>query len=232
MKVLAGTSGFSYKEWRGAFYPDDLKNADMLEYYATRLPAVEINNTFYRLPRVKMLEGWAESVPPGFRFVIKASRRITHFKRLNDVEDVTGYLLQSVRILGDRLGVVLFQLPPNFRKDLDRLERFLDILPSDLRFTFEFRHPEWFDETVFEALSARNVAVCIADSEDEPGLMVSTADFGYLRLRRPNYSLAELDLWADQITKQDWTTALVMFKHEDDAGGPLLAESFLKRFAG
>lgn len=232
MTILTGTSGFGYKEWKGAFYPSDLKNADMLRYYATRLPAVEINNTFYRLPRSSVLESWRETVPGGFKFVLKASRRITHFKRLKDSEDVTAYLIETARKLEDRLGAILFQLPPHFRKDLDRLKRFLAILPEDLRFTFEFRHAEWYDEDVFEMLAAKNVALCTADTGEEPGEIVPTADWGYLRLRRPGYSGRELEEWANRIGDQRWDEAFVMFKHEDEASGPLMAERFLERFSG
>lgn len=230
MTVLAGTSGFSYKEWKGAFYPSDLKNADMLSYYATRLPAVEINNTFYRLPQSSVLESWRESVPAGFMFALKASRRITHFKRLKDCDDVTGFLIEGARKLEDRLGAILFQLPPHFGKDLERLKRFLELLPEDLRFTFEFRHAGWYEEDVFETLAAKNVALCTADSENGPAEIVPTANWGYLRMRRPGYRKSELDDWAKRIGNQQWDTAFVMFKHEDEASGPKLAEDFLERF--
>ncbi len=230
MQIFTGTSGFSYKEWKGAFYPVGLKNADMLSYYASRLPAVEINNTFYRLPRVSVLESWAGAVPPDFRFILKASRMITHFRRLKEVEDVTGYLLETARSLGDKLGVILFQLPPHFRKDVDRLRHFVAILPEDIRFTFEFRHREWFDDDVFEVLASRNMAVCTADAEGRPTDLVSTADWGYLRLRRSDYSAAEQEDWAGRISEQSWRAVYVMFKHEDAAGGPNMAEAFRERF--
>ena len=230
MTILTGTSGFSYKEWKGLFYPEKLKNTDMLAYYAGRLLAVEINNTFYRLPRVSVLEKWTETVPEGFRFVLKASRQITHFKRLNEAEEVTDYMIQTARTLGTRLGAILFQLPPNFRLDLDRFERFVDFLPDDLRFAFEFRHPEWGDERVFDVLRGKNAALCVADSEAESPEVVSTADWGYLRLRKAGYSERELVTWADRIGAQEWASAFVFFKHEDDASGPLMAEAFLRRF--
>lgn len=232
MNVLTGTSGFAYKEWKGGFYPSDLKNADMLTYYGSRLPSVEINNTFYRLPRPSVLEAWADCVPTPFRFVIKASRQITHFGRLKDVGDVTGYLLETARTLAERLGVILFQLPPNFPKDAARLSDFLAILPDDVRFAFEFRHPSWFADDVFEVLAERNLALCTADAEGPPAEIVPTADWGYLRLRRPGYTDGELDDWALRIGDQSWDTAYVMFKHEDDAAGPNMAEGFRARFVG
>ena len=231
MQIFTGTSGFSYKEWKGAFYPHDLKNADMLRYYASRLPAVEINNTFYRLPRLSVLEKWADAVPPDFQFILKASRMITHFRRLKEVEEVTGYLIETARTLGDRLGVILFQLPPNFRKDVDRLRDFVAILPDDIRFTFEFRHQEWLDDEVFETLRTRNMAFCTADAEGRPTEVVSTADWGYLRLRRSDYGEAEQADWATRISEQSWKAVYVMFKHEDAAGGPNMAEDFLVRLS-
>ena len=232
MQIFTGTSGFSYKEWKGEFYPSDLKNADMLGYYATRLPAVEINNTFYRLPRVSVLESWADAVPPEFQFILKASRMITHFKRLNDVKDVTGYLIETARVLGERLGVILFQFPPNFRKDADRLRDFVTILPDDIRFTFEFRHNEWADDEVFDVLASKNIALCTADAHGEPTEIVPTADWGYLRLRRSDYGEVEQEDWARRISDQAWNAVYVMFKHEDDAAGPNMAKEFLGRLTG
>jgi uncharacterized protein YecE (DUF72 family) len=231
LRILTGTSGFSYKEWKGAFYPADLKNAEMLAYYATRLPAVEINNTFYRLPRASMLQRWADEVPAEFRFILKASRTITHFKRLKEAEEVTRYLIETARGLGDRLGVILFQCPPNFDRDIGRLRDFVTILPDDIRFAFEFRHRKWFDDEVYEVLSTKNIALCTAEAEGASADVVRTADWGYLRLRRQDYTEADLDAWADRITAQNWKAAYVLFKHEDDAAGPNMAESFLNRFS-
>jgi uncharacterized protein YecE (DUF72 family) len=223
MKIWAGTSGYSYKEWKGTFYPPDLPAKDMLAHYAGRLPAVEINNTFYRLPEKSMLLAWAAQVPPGFRFALKASRRITHMKRLKNAEEETAYLLDTAGVLGPRLGVVLFQLPPYLQADLDRLRRFLDLLPHGTRAAFEFRHPSWMDPAVNAALEGRNCALCVADTEEGGPGIVRTADWGYLRLRRPGYSDEELRAWSGEISGQGWTEAFVFFKHEDEGAGPAMA---------
>jgi uncharacterized protein YecE (DUF72 family) len=229
MRLYAGTSGYSYKEWKGYFYPDKIPNEDMLEFYATKLPAVEINNTFYRLPRVEMLETWASKVPAEFRFAIKASQKITHMKRLKNADDETGYLLRAVGELGDMLGVVFFQLPPNFKKDVARLSGFLAALPDDVRVAFEFRHATWFDDEVFDLLRRHNVALCLADADEELEVpRVSTADWGYLRLRRPGYTADELRQWRTWVEGRNWKSAFVFFKHEDEAAGPRMAMEFLK----
>ena len=228
MTVYAGTSGYSYKEWKGSFYPEKLPAAEMLRYYATQLPAVEINNTFYRLPRANVIESWAEQVPGDFRFVIKASRRITHFKRLRNSKEEAGYLVDTVAGLGERLGVILFQLPPNFKKDLERLDDFLDDLPQGLRAAFEFRHDSWYDEEVYALLRKHNLALCLADNEgDDARDLIGTADYGYLRLRRPDYRKPELSAWLDRIAAQEWKETYVFFKHEDGGAGPAMARRFL-----
>ncbi len=229
MELHVGTSGYSYKEWKGSFYPEDLKNADMLTYYGERLGAVEINNTFYRMPKASVLESWAEQVPEAFRFSIKASRKITHFKRLKpEAAEETAYLLETVRVLGRRLGVLLFQLPPNLPKDLERLVAFLDTLPTGAPAAFEFRHDSWKDDEVYDALRAKGAAWVCADTEDgeddEP--IVSTADWGYLRLRRPTYDDGDLMRWAETIASQGWERAFVFFKHEDEGAGPKMAARF------
>ena len=200
----------------------------MLRFYAERLPAVEINNTFYRLPKASVLESWAEQVPSDFRFVLKASQRITHRKRLRDVADETAYLLRTAAVLGPRLGPILFQCPPNLGLDLERLDRFLDLLPPGPRAALEFRHPAWRDAAVHDRLRARDVALVAVDAEDAPGeCEPATASFGYLRLRRPGYARAELAGWAARIAAQGWREAFVFFKHEDAGAGPRLAEEFL-----
>ena len=219
MQVLVGTSGFSYKEWKGSFYPKDLKNADMLRYYAERFSSVEINNTFYRMPKAEMLEGWRDQVPPGFLFVLKASQRITHRKRLKDSGEPLDYLLKAAEGLGEQLGPILFQLPPYFKKDVERLGAFLEILPGGRPFAFEFRHESWTDDEVHGLLRDRNVALVCADTEesgDEGAPIVPTADWGYVRLRRCDYTPDELAPWADRIRSQPWQRAFVFFKHEDD----------------
>ena len=229
MHLYVGTSGYSYKEWKGNFYPDDLPDKEMLRYYGTRLSTVEINNTFYRLPKESVLKGWAEQVPIEFQFAVKASQKITHIKRLNDAADETEYLLRILRVMGTRLGCILFQLPPNFKKDLPRLEQFLKQIPGDTRAAFEFRHATWFDDEVFSCLKANGCALCIADADDDLEIpFVSTANWGYLRLRREEYTPGNLKKWMKQVQDQDWERAFVFFKHEDAGTGPKLAAQFMK----
>ncbi len=230
MDLRTGTSGFSYREWKGSFYPEDLAAGEMLGFYAARLPAVEINNTFYRLPRADVLEAWAEQVPEGFSFAIKASRRITHFKRLAaSAADETAYLLETTARLGPKLGVLLFQLPPNAKVDAERLEAFLKLLPEGTPAAFEFRHPSWQDDRVFELLRARDMPLVVVDADDgEASDPVPTAGWGYLRLRRSEYSREALAAWAKRIHTQGWRQAFVFFKHEDAGAGPALAASFLE----
>jgi len=229
MRVRAGTSGFSYKEWKGTFYPEDLAPAGMLRYYAERLPAVEINNTFYRMPKPALLETWAAEVPADFRFVLKASQRITHHKRLKEAGEEVAYFFRVAATLGERLGPALFQLPPNLKKDLPRLEAFLGFLPEDVRAAFEFRHASWFEEDVYGALRSRGAALCIAEDEDLATPFVATADWGYLRLRRQDYGEADVAAWAERVRGQSWGDAYVFFKHEDAGSGPNLAVQFLAR---
>ncbi len=228
MNIFAGTSGYSYKEWKGHFYPDKLPANKMLSFYAERLPAVEINNTFYRLPKPGLLQSWAEQVPAGFRFSIKAARRITHIKRLKDAHEETAYLLDTLKTLKSALGVVLFQLPPFLRADLGLLENFLELLPAGTPAAFEFRHPSWFDHRVKALLKKRNAALCIADTESGNSEIISTADWGYLRLRRSDYTDEDLEAWAARLGGQDWDRAFVFFKHEDEGAGPRLAGRLLE----
>ncbi len=234
MKVFAGTSGYSYAEWKGPFYPGDLPPREMLRFYAERLPAVEINNTFYRLPKEGVLASWASQVPDSFRFSIKASRRITHFARLKETADEpTGYLLRTAQALGDRLGVLLFQLPPNLPADLPRLQRFLDTLPGGTRAAFEFRHESWRDDRVADALRARGMAlVCVdGDGEESCSPLVATGPYAYLRLRRAGYDAEALASWAQRVQALGVDEAFVFFKHEDDGAGPALAAAFLEACA-
>ncbi len=229
MKVHAGTSGFSYKEWKGPFYPEKIKNAEMLAFYAGELPAVEINNTFYRMPRAEVLERWAEEVPKDFRFVLKASRRITHFQRLKGTDDSLDYLLEVSAVLQARRGPILFQLPPNMKKDSERLKNFVESLPGNAKAAFEFRHESWFDDEVTEILRAADAALCVADNEDsEAPATLSTASFGYLRLRRADYDDEALTGWLGRAREQGWSEAYVFFKHEDDGAGPRMAKRFLE----
>ena len=229
MHILAGTSGYSYKEWLGRFYPPKLPASKMLAHYATLLPTVEINNTFYRLPGPALLEGWAAQVPPTFRFAVKASRRITHIRRLANVESETHYLLEILGALRDLLGVVLFQLPPYQRADLPRLEAFLALLPPGTRAAFEFRHESWLDESIFALLARHGCALCASDVEDSPEPpLPQTAPFAYLRLRRQDYDDAALERWLGRLRAGTWERAYVYFKHEDEATGPRLAARFLE----
>jgi len=227
--LYVGTSGYSYKEWKGSFYPEKLPAKDMLPYYAERLQAVELNNTFYRMPQPSMVESWKHQVPESFRFSVKASQRITHFKRLNEVSEETRLMVDTVSALEDRLGVILFQLPPNMKKDLLRLESFLVQLPAEVPATFEFRHPTWFDDEVLALLGKHNRALCVSDTDDLPVNQIDkTADWGYLRLRRVNYDEADLKHWIKKIKAQKWKNTFVFFKHEDEGTGPKLAAQFLK----
>jgi uncharacterized protein YecE (DUF72 family) len=229
MNFYVGTSGYSYKEWKGSFYPEKLRAKEMLSYYASKLPAVELNNTFYRMPQSAMVESWKTQVPDSFRFSVKASQRITHFKRLKEAEAETKYMIETVSALEDRLGVVLFQLPPNMKKDLERLQTFLNHLPETTPAAFEFRHPTWFDDDILQLLRAHNRALCVSDTDDLPVNHIDrTADWGYLRLRRVNYSDADLSDWLDRVRAQEWKHAYVFFKHEDEGTGPKLAGRFIQ----
>jgi uncharacterized protein YecE (DUF72 family) len=229
MLLLAGTSGFSYAEWKGNFYPAKLPAGEMLRYYAERFPTVEINNTFYRMPAEGMLSNWAQQVPAGFSFTLKAPQRITHHKRLREAESEVGVFLQRAAVLGDKLGPVLFQLPPVQRKDVPRLEAFLALLPGDgQRFAFEFRHASWQDDDVHAALHARGAMTCIADTDKGETPMVATGQWGYLRLRRTQYQDGELHAWAERVAAQSWTRVHVYFKHEDEGLGPQFATRFIQ----
>lgn len=230
MRLYAGTSGYSYKEWKGSFYPEDLPADQMLSHYASKLPAVEINNTFYRMPKASVLAQWAEQVPDGFRFALKASQQITHRLRLKDAGQPTSYFFDVATTLGDRLGPALFQLPPNLKKDLLRLTDFLALLPPASRAAFEFRHVSWFTEDVFEALRDRGAALCIAEDEDLATPLVATASWGYLRLRRQDYDDAAVSSWSEKIRGHAWAEAYVFFKHEEGGAGPKLAARLLELF--
>ena len=228
MIVRAGTSGFSYDEWRGSFYPEDLAKDGMLAYYAERFGTVEINNTWYRMPSESLLSKWADEVPDSFRFVLKANRQITHFKRLKpEAVEPLEYFWSKARTLGDRLGPILIQLPPNLKKDLPRLRDFLAAVPAGMRAAFEFRHESWLDDDVYTALSDHTAALVIAQTEDEETPLVATTDWGYLRLRKVDYAEGEVEAWAEKVRGQEWTEAYVFFKHEDEGTGPRLAARFL-----
>jgi uncharacterized protein YecE (DUF72 family) len=228
MKLHAGTSGFAFKEWKGSFYPQDLKDDAMLGYYASKFPTVEINNTFYRLPKEHVLQDWASQVPDPFTFAIKASQRITHHARLKpECASAVEFLLKNTSALAGRLGPILFQLPPNLKKDVDRLRAFIDTLPADRRYTIEFRHESWFDDDVFTALRDRDIPMCIVEQPDFASPVVSTATWGYVRLHRFDYDDAMMSEWSKRLAKQPWSEAYVFFKHDEGIGsGPPAVDAF------
>ena len=233
MNVLVGTSGFAFKEWKGPFYPEDLKDDAMLGYYSGKYPTVEINNTFYRLPKEHVLQDWASQVPQSFSFAIKASQRITHYARLKpDSASALAFLLRNTSTLGSRLGPILFQLPPNMQKNVERLTDFLTLLPRDRRFTIEFRHESWFDEDVVAALREHDIALCVSESEEFTGVTVATASWCYLRLHRQDYNDDMLAEWRSRVAAQSWSDAYVFFKHDYiDGSGPLAVERFVGMIA-
>ncbi len=228
MKLRVGTSGYSYPEWKGSFYPEKMKAADMLGFYAERFGTVEVNNTFYRTPSPSVVMAWSAQVPETFRFVLKMPRRISHDRRLADVSDNLTYFLNAAMTLGGKLGPVLVQLPPNFKKDVGRLVDFLAQVPASCRVAFEFRHDSWFDDETYEALRARGASLCIADTDEGDTPLVTTAKWGYLRLRRVEYGDSELAAWHEKIAAQGWDEAFVFFKHEDEGKGPQFAARFLE----
>lgn len=230
-RILAGTSGYAFKEWKGPFYPEDLKDAGMLGFYASKFPTVEINNTFYQMPKEKTLLDWAAKVPEQFSFAMKASQRITHFQRLKpETVELVEYLVRTAAVLGTRLGPILFQLPPNMKKDFDRLAAFLDKLPKGPRYVMEFRHESWFGADVFGALRDHDVAMGVIEQEDFSSPVQPTASWGYLRLHRFDYDASMLSAWARRIRENGWSEAYVFFKHDhipDSAGsGPLAVQEF------
>lgn len=232
MDLFVGTSGYNYKEWKGPFYPEKLPAKEMLEFYSGQFNSVEINNSFYRVPKPDVVRNWAGAVPEGFQFVMKATRRITHFKRLKDVGEETEYFIGIANELRDRLGAILFQFPPNFNKDMERMQAFVDLLPERLPVALEFRHDSWYDDEVLDCLRGNNAALCFAHEDDDTDDQVaqrftSTADWGYLRLRGSEYGADEMQGWARRVQSQDWHRAFVFFKHEDEGLGPKLAHSFL-----
>jgi len=221
-KLFAGASGYSFKEWKGVFYPDDIKAEDMLAFYSARLPTVEINNTFYRMPKTSVIENWAAATPEDFRFSIKASQRITHMSRLRaeTAAEPVGYLYKNLAALGVKRGPVLFQLPPNMKKDLPRLTEFLSLLPADHHATFEFRNDTWFDDEVYATLKDAGAALCLSEREDSaPPPLVETAPWGYVRLRLETYSDADLKEWARTLRASGWREIYVYFMHEATAPG-------------
>ncbi len=229
MKVYAGTSGYSYNEWKGNFYPLKISAAEMLPYYSKQLNSVEINNTFYRMPKFSMMKTWTDKVPRGFIFAVKAPQIITHVKRLVEVRDETRYFRSQLAGLGKLLGPILFQFPASFRENHGVLENFLDLLPPKTCAAFEFRSPTWFKEETFALLRQRKCCLCLADTDEKPlDALISTASWGYLRLRRTDYNESALSQWAAKVLAQKWRRAFVFFKHEEEraAKGPEWALRF------
>ena len=228
-QLYAGASGYSYKEWKGSFYPSAIKPDAMLAWYAERLPTVEINNTFYRMPKKSVLETWAASTPPHFRFAIKASQRITHMSRINPETSAESlaYLYDNLAALGGKRGPVLFQLPPNMKLDLPRLNAFLALLPADHHATFEFRNDAWFTDDVYAALQAKGAALCLSEREDStPPPLVETAPWGYIRLRLEHYSDQDLENWARKLQATKWREVYAYFMHEPTA--PPYAQTLMR----
>lgn len=229
--IWVGTSGYNYPEWKGSFYPLDLPAAKMLPYYAARFPTVEINYTFYRMPNEKLVSGWAAHTPSPYKLTLKAPRRITHDNRLRNCGELLTAFCRVAGTLDQKLGALLFQLPPSMKKDVAALDSFLIDLPRAARAAFEFRHPSWHDEEVFERLAARNLALCVADSEKMSAPIRITADYAYFRLRDEGYTPADIARWADVIAEK--TTAchdvFVYFKHEEEGKGPEFAKLLMER---
>ncbi len=224
--LRVGTSGWSYTAWKGRFYPHDLPTTRMLAFYAARLGAVAVNNTFYRMPRPATFAAWRAEVPAGFVFALKGPQRVTHRQRLAGVEEPVRYFYRTSAELGPSLGPVLWQLPPTLKKDLPRLRDFLALLPRGGRAALEFRHPSWLADDALAVLADHGAALCVAEDEQHAVPLVSTAPFGYLRLRRPDYDVAALHAWAERVAAHRWDDAFVFFKHEDEARGPALALAF------
>lgn len=227
MKIFVGTSGYGYKEWKGIFYPEKISPKDMLRFYAERLTAVEINNTFYHMPTEPVLASWAEQVPDAFIFAIKAPQIITHLKRLRDVGGETEYLFRTLSALDRKLGPVLFQFPKSFRANRPVLEDFLALIPGQISCAFEFRHHSWLAGEILDLLRGRGLSLCTADTDEAPAQeIISTAPWGYLRLRRADYTEGDMSQWLERILAQKWEKAFLFFKHEGEAKGPEMARRF------
>jgi uncharacterized protein YecE (DUF72 family) len=226
-RVLVGTSGYNYPEWRGTFYPEKFSTDKMLAYYAERFNTVEINYTFYRMPSEKLLRGWYDGTPEGFTFTLKAPRRITHDAKLQNCDEILDAFCRTARTLGPKLGVLLFQLPPTFKKSIDVLRAFVGRLPDDTRAAFEFRHASWLDAETYDTLRGRNVALCIADSEKMSTPVELTADYAYLRLRDEGYQSSDIARWAAVVGSLPAKDVFVYFKHEEQGLGPEFARQLL-----
>jgi uncharacterized protein YecE (DUF72 family) len=228
IKIYVGTSGYAYKEWKGKFYPEKISPKEMLHFYSGRLNTVEINNTFYRMPKESVLTSWAEQVPREFVFALKAPQVITHLKQLRNVFEETGYFFRTLSVLDRKLGPVLFQFHKSFRADRPLLENFLGLIPGDRACAFEFRNASWLDDEILALLRETGSSLCIADTDENPANeIIRTASWGYLRLRRSDYTDGELAQWLERILSQKWEKTFVFLKHEgDDAKGPEMAVRF------
>jgi uncharacterized protein YecE (DUF72 family) len=229
MNIWVGTSGYNYPEWKGSFYPQKMPSAQMLPYYAERFKTVEINNTFYRMPKEENVAAWSQATPDGFKLTLKAPQRITHHARLEDCADAVQRFLQVAATLGPKLGALLFQLPPYFKKDVPLLQAFLETLPAGTVGAFEFRHASWLDDAVYDALKAKNLALCVADSENSHTPVVMTANYAYFRLRDEGYTPPDLVQWASTIREKTagCSDVYVYFKHEEQGTGPQFARILL-----
>jgi uncharacterized protein YecE (DUF72 family) len=227
MNMYIGTSGYGYKEWKGIFYPEKISPHEMLHFYGERFNAVEINYTFYHMPTVAGLTSWAEQVPDDFAFALKAPQIMTHFKLLRNVDEEAKYFFKTLSILERKLGPALFQFPGSFRANRPALEEFLALIPAGMHCAFEFRSKSWFKDEILELLRAKGCSLCTADTDEKPADgIISTAHWGYLRLRRSDYTETDLSLWLERILAQKWERVFVFFKHEEEAKGPELARQF------
>jgi uncharacterized protein YecE (DUF72 family) len=229
VSLYAGTSGFAFKEWKGPFYPEKLPDKEMLPFYATKFPTVEINNSFYQMPKESVLLDWASKVPEHFTFAIKANQRITHHTRLKpESYPHLEYFLKTVRVLGDRLGPILFQLPPNMKKETERLHQFLEQLPEGPRYAVEFRHESWFDDASIQTLRDHNVAMVVIEQEDFASPVLRTASWTYMRLHKLDYDAAALSAWSQRMRDLGCDPSFVYFKHDEGVGsGPAAVQAFV-----
>lgn len=229
MKIHVGTSGYGYKEWKGIFYPEKISPKEMLRFYGERLNAVEINYTYYHMPTAGVLTSWAEQVPDDFAFALKAPQVITHLKQLRNVGEETDYFFRTLAVLDRKLGPALFQFPKSFRVNRPALAEFLPQIPRNVQCSFDFRSPTWLDAGILDLLRERGCSLCIEDTDEHPAdEIISTAPWGYLRLRRTDYTEADLSQWLERVLAQKWERAFVFFKHEEEGKGPAGPEMALR----
>lgn len=230
MHLWIGTSGFQYPEWKGKFYPATLPASRMLPYYAEHFSSTESNYSFRQIPSLKTLEKWAAATPSGFKFSFKAPQKITHLAKLRGCGETVRFFHDTIQTLGSKLGATLFQLPPTLKKDRELLAAFLSERPAESTAAFEFRHPSWFDDDVFACLQQHGAALCLAEAPNLETPPVATTDFGYLRLRREDYTSPQIARWAEFVqARREWREAFVYFKHEEAGVGPRFAQEFKKR---